>query len=91
MMRKSVGCDVLESRPARRNAYSRVLCWIAQESRAQGQPGVVMAEAYDPQGKLLKEFEIGHFDRKSGQVTKMELRNVQAKTSTRLVFETGQE
>ena len=91
MMRKSVGCDVLESRPARTNLYSRVLCWIAQESRAQGQPGTVFAEAYDASGKLLKEFEVTDFSRKIGQVTKMELRNRQTKTSTRLVFEPGQD
>jgi len=85
MMRKGRGCDVLESRPAQTNLYSRVLSWIDQESRAEGQPGLLMAEAYDKNGKLLKEFEITDF--KEGQVREMELRNRQTKTSTRLVFE----
>ena len=84
-MRKGRGCDVLESRPAQTNLYSRVLSWIDQESRAEGQPGLLMGEAYDRNGKLLKEFEIKSF--KKGQVREMELRNRQAKTSTRLVFE----
>jgi hypothetical protein len=83
-MRKGRGCDVLESRPARTNAYSRVLSWIDQESRAQGQPGLLMAEAYDAQGAKLKEFEIKSF--KNGQVADMEIRNLQTKTSTRLQF-----
>ena len=85
MMRKGRGCDVLESRPAQTRFYSRVLSWIDQESRAEGQPGLLMAEAYDRHGKILKEFEIKGF--KKGQVREMELRNRQTKTSTRLVFE----
>lgn len=84
-MRKGLGCDVLESRPAGTNLYSSVRSWIAQESRAQGQPGVVMAEAYDQQGRLLKEFEVNGF--KKGQVTSMELRNRQSKSRTRLLFD----
>jgi hypothetical protein len=84
-MRKGRGCDVLESRPAQVSFYSRVLSWIDQESRAEGQPGLLMAEAYDRNGKVLKEFEIKGF--KKGQVREMELRNRQTKTSTRLVFE----
>jgi hypothetical protein len=85
MMRKGRGCDVLESRPAQISSYSRVLSWIDQESRAEGQPGLLMAEAYDRNGRILKEFEIKGF--KKGQVREMELRNRQTKTSTRLVFE----
>jgi hypothetical protein len=83
-MRKGRGCDVLESRPARTHLYSRVLSWIEQESRAQGQPGLLMAEAYDKSGRILKEFEIRGLTK--GQVTDMELRNRQTKTSTRLQF-----
>lgn len=84
-MRKGAGCDVLESRSAGTGLYSKVRSWIAQDSRAQGQPGLVMAEAYDTNGKLLKEFEISGF--KKGQVTSMELRNRQTKARTRLLFD----
>lgn len=87
-MRKGRGCDVLESRPAQTNLYSRVLSWIDQESRAQGQPGLIMAEAYGRDGKLLKEFEIKGMKEVAGrwQVREMELRNRQTKGSTRLEF-----
>jgi hypothetical protein len=86
-MRKSRGCDVLESRPEQVTLYSNVLSWIDQESRAQGQPAVWMAEAYDRKG-LLKEFEIKDLERIAGrvEVREMEIRNVRAKTSTRLRF-----
>ncbi len=88
-MRKGRGCDVLESRPTKTNLYSRVLSWIDQESRAQGQPGLLMAEAYGADGRLLKEFEIKGFKKVAGrwQVREMEIRNVRDKTSTRLQFE----
>ncbi len=86
-MRKSQGCDVLESRPALVTLYTNVLSWIPQEARAEGTPGVLMAEAYDRKG-LLKEFEIKDFERIAGrwEVREMEIRNVRARTSTRLRF-----
>jgi len=91
-MRKGRGCDVLESRPAQAGLYSRVVSWIDQESRAQGQPGLLMAEGYDRQGKLLKEFEIKSFKKVAGrwEVSEMEIRNRQTKGSTRLQFDFGQ-
>jgi hypothetical protein len=87
-MRKGRGCDVLESSPASRHLYSRVLSWIDQESRAQGAPGVIMAEAYDGHGKIFKEFEVRGMKEVGGQwqVREMELRNRPNKTSTRLQF-----
>jgi hypothetical protein len=91
-MRKGRGCDVLESRPAQPGLYSRVVSWIDQESRAQGQPGLLMAEGYDRNGKLLKEFEIKSFKKVGGrwEVSEMEIRNRQTKGSTRLQFDFGQ-
>lgn len=83
-MRKGRGCDVLESRPGRAGLYSRVISWIDQETS-----GLLMAEAYDTSGKLLKEFEVKGFKKVAGQwqVREMEIRNRQAKTSTRLQFQ----
>ncbi len=85
-MRKGRGCYVLESRPADASAspYSRVLSWIDRESG-----GLLIAEAYDQQGKLLKEFEIRGVTKVAGQwqVKKMEIRNDQADTRTTLVFD----
>jgi hypothetical protein len=83
-MRKGRGCDVLESRPAATNIYSRVVSWIDQDTRAQGNPGLLMAEAYDRRGAILKEFEVKGI--KNNQVSEMEIRNRQTKTSTRLQF-----
>ncbi|HMJ88274.1 MAG TPA: outer membrane lipoprotein-sorting protein [Candidatus Acidoferrum sp.] len=83
-MKKGLGCNVLESRPANVGIYSRVVSWIDQESS-----GVLKAEAYDARGKLLKEFEIRKFDRDAGQVSEMEIRNRQTKGSTRLRFDSG--
>jgi hypothetical protein len=87
-MRKSQGCDVLESRPSQITLYSNVLSWIPQDARAEGTPGVLMAEAYDARGRLLKEFEIKDFERIAGrwEVREMEIRNVRTRTSTRLKF-----
>lgn len=83
-MRKGRGCQVLESRPAEVTLYSRVLTWIDEETN-----GILMAEAYDAHGKLLKEFEVSGFAKVNGryQVSEMEIRNRQTKTRTRLVFE----
>lgn len=88
-MRKGQGCDVLESRPAQITVYSRVVSWIVQESRRQGQPGLVMAEGYDPRGRILKEFEIKGLKEVAGQrqVSDMEMRNRQTKGATRLQFQ----
>jgi outer membrane lipoprotein-sorting protein len=83
-MKKGRGCDVLESRPANVTLYSRVVSWLDQETG-----GLLMAEAYDANGKLLKEFEVSKFDRKAGQVREVEIRNRQTKSSTRLRFDTG--
>ena len=82
-MRKGRGCQVLESRPAAITLYSRVLSWIDEEAN-----GILMAEAYDARGKLLKEFEVKAFKKIAGrwQVREMEIRNRQTKTSTRLQF-----
>lgn len=87
-MRKGRGCYVLESRPATNHLYSRVLLWLDEESLDAGAgPGILFAEAYDARGKLLKEFEVNAFDKARRQVSEMEIRNRQTKTSTRLRFD----
>ena len=88
-MRKGRGCDVLESRPAGAAPYSSVRTWIDQESRSQGQPGVLVVEARDGQGSSFKEFEIKSMKKVAGQwqVQEMELRNRETKARTRLLFD----
>jgi len=76
-------CKVLESTnpDPSTNGYSRVLCWIDNETF-----GIVEAKAYDAQGKLLKEFYPKDIKRVDGQwrVGSMEIDNVQTGSRTRL-------
>lgn len=88
--RRNCSCVVLESanpNPAT-NGYSRVDSWIDEESG-----GIVMARAYDAQGKLLKEFYPKDVKKVKGQwqVESMELDNVQTGSRTRLEFDLKQE
>ena len=66
------------------NGYSRVVSWIDKESG-----GILQAEAYDAQGKLLKVFEPKSFKKVNGQweLQEMEIRNVQTGSRTRLEFD----
>jgi len=66
------------------NGYSRVLSWIDKESG-----GILEAEAYDVQGKLLKDFAPKSFKKVNGQweLQEMEIRNVQTGSRTRLEFD----
>jgi hypothetical protein len=87
-VKKGQTCDVLESRPATVAAggYSRVVSWIDRDTG-----GIVQADAYDADGKLLKEFEVREFSKVNGEwrVTEVQMRNVKARTSTLLVFDYG--
>ena len=88
-MRRSRSCNVLESINADpiAGAYSRVRCWIDIESG-----GIVLAQAFDSQDKLLKEFAPKEIKKIQGewQLEEMEIRNVQAGSRTRVVFNLGQ-
>lgn len=85
-MRKSRSCHVLESLNPSPGAqeYRRVVSWIDVESG-----GVVVAEAYDAQDRLLKEFSVNSMKKVNDrwQVQQMEIRNVQTRSRTRLEFE----
>ncbi|HTL54991.1 MAG TPA: outer membrane lipoprotein-sorting protein [Candidatus Limnocylindrales bacterium] len=87
-MRRSRSCNVLDSinpQPVA-GGYSRVRCWLDIESG-----GIVMAEAYDAQDKLLKEFAPKEIKKIEGewQLEEMEIRNVQAGSRTRVIFDLG--
>jgi hypothetical protein len=66
------------------NGYSRVLSWIDKETG-----GPLQAEAYDANGRLLKEFAPKSFKKANGQweLQEMEIRNVQTGSRTRLEFD----
>jgi hypothetical protein len=88
-MRRSRSCNVLDSidpQPAA-GGYSRVRCWLDIESG-----GIVLAEAYDAQDKLLKEFAPKEIKKIEGewQLEEMEIRNVQTGSRTRVIFNLGQ-
>ncbi|HEY5345971.1 MAG TPA: outer membrane lipoprotein-sorting protein [Verrucomicrobiae bacterium] len=91
-VKRSRGCTVLEStNPNSPNdktvppiRYSRVVSWIDSESG-----GIVQAEAYDANGKLLKDFAPKSFKKVNGQweLQEMEIDNVQTGSRTRLEFD----
>lgn len=79
-------CKILEStnpNPSA-NGYSRVLCWIDNESL-----GIVEAKAYDAQNKLLKEFYPKDIKKVNDQwqVGSMEIYNDQTRSHTWLKFD----
>lgn len=85
-MRHSRACQVVEStREKSATGYSRVLAWIDNETG-----GLVRAEAFDSNGKQLKEFSIKSFKKIEGrwQLKSMEILNPATDTRTRLEFET---
>jgi hypothetical protein len=85
-MRRSRGCLILEStnpNPAP-GAYVRVRSWIDSENR-----GIVIAEAYDANNKLLKVFTPNDPTKVEGrwEIEELELRNVQDKSQTVIKFD----
>ena len=84
--RRTRACAVLESinpNPAA-GGYSRVDTWIDNETL-----GVVHAEAYDANDKLLKIFDPKSFKKVNGQweLEDMEIRNVQTGSRTVIKFD----
>jgi hypothetical protein len=85
-MSRSRPCRVLESETPHPVAggYARVLSWIDNETG-----GVLQAEAYDRQGKLLKKFALGSIQKVQGQwrLQEMRIRNAQTRQQTELKFD----
>ena len=83
-MRKGRPCKVLESVNPHPGAagYTRVRSWIDAKT---GKP--ILAEAYGPDDKLLKEFEVGSLTKVNGQweLKNLEMRN--ARTDSRTILE----
>lgn len=86
-MRRGQPCFVLDSinpHPAE-GGYARVRSWIEKEHL-----GLLMAEAYDANGKLVKEFAAGSFVKDASgnyQLKDMEIRSVKTRTRTELQFD----
>jgi hypothetical protein len=81
---ESTNPDLSSTNPISPIYYSRVRSWIDQETG-----GILEAEAYDAQGKLLKVFEPKSFKKVNGQweLQEMEIRNVQTGSRTRVEFD----
>jgi hypothetical protein len=88
-MRRGRSCRVLESINPKRvpGGYSRVVAWIDVET-----DGLIRAEAFDQDNKLLKEFSVGSFKKVKGkwELQDMEIRNERTDSRTRLEFNLGQ-
>jgi hypothetical protein len=85
-MSRGRSCRVLESSnpdPVS-GSYARVLSWIDNETG-----GILQAEAYDRQGRLLKKFKLGKIQKVQDQwqVRDMSIRNDQTHRQTQLQFE----
>jgi len=85
-MTRSRSCRVLESvnpKPIP-GAYARVLSWIDVET-----DGLIRAEAYDGDNKLVKEFLLGSFEKVDGQwhLRNMKIRSPKTRRETELLFE----
>lgn len=92
-MRRGRPCYVLESRNPSPGpqGYSRVVSWIDRESAAKDGGGIILAEAYGPDSRKLKEFSLGPFTKVKGhwELKWMEIVNVRANSRTRLEFDLG--
>lgn len=83
-------CEVLESRPGStlKNGYSKVVSWIASQ-----RPGVVIvrAEAYDTDGRVLKQFDPKNLQRVQGQwqLQRMQMYNRQTGARSTIDFDLG--
>ena len=88
-IRKGQSCDVLEStNPSPKpGAYRRVVSWLDIDTG-----GIVHADAYDGNDRLLKQFDPKEITKVRGewQLEEMEIRNRQAGSKTRIEFKLGQ-
>ena len=84
-MRKGRVCHVLESSHplVTPSLYARVVSWLDKETG-----GPVLAEGYDGENKLIKEFSIRSFKNVDGrwQLQEMEIRSPRTGSRTRLEF-----
>ena len=89
-LKRSQSCYVLESRnPDANGGYARVVSWMDIDSvRDAGQAAIVLAEAYDAKGKLVKEFEPKGITKVHGQwqLEEMEIRNAKTGSRTSIKF-----
>ena len=85
-MRRSRFCDMLESSNPKPTpqGYSRVISWVEHEPPH----GIVHADAYDTNGKIIKRFDPKEFEKIQGeyQLQEMEIRNLKTGSRTSIEF-----
>jgi hypothetical protein len=85
-IKRGQSCAVLESRnpAAPASGYARVVSWVHLETG-----GLVQAEAYDANRKLVKEFAPKNMRKVDGrwELEEIQIRNPRASTRTRLEFQ----
>ena len=85
-LRRSQACFVLESKNTnpQPGTYAKVISWIDKDTL-----GIVRAEAYDQQGKLMKIFLPTKVKKVDGhyQIKEVEMRNEQTGLKSRLEFD----
>jgi hypothetical protein len=85
-IKRGESCSVLESRNPSPppGGYSRIVSWIDNDTG-----GILLAEAYDARGKLLKEFRPTEFEKVNGEwhLREMEMENVQTGSRSTLIFD----
>jgi YD repeat-containing protein len=88
-LRRGQSCDVLESTnpDPRPGGYRRVVSWLDIDTG-----GIVHADAYDANDRLLKQFDPKEFTKIKGewQLEEMEIRNRQKGSKTRIDFKLGE-
>jgi hypothetical protein len=90
-MRLGQWCHVLESVSPNRPNTNKIISWIDQDSADAGIAGILIAEAYEPNGKQIKKFSLGgsSFKKIKGQwqLEKMEIQNYRTASTTTLRFD----
>lgn len=83
-MKKGQPCKILESTHPAATGYTRVVSWVSIEHN-----GLMLADAYDASGKLVKRFSIGSLKKVDGvwQLRDMEMIDEVRGTETKLEFE----
>lgn len=83
-MKKGQPCKILESTDPSAPGYTRVLSWVSIEHN-----GLMLADAYDASGKIVKRFSIGSLKKVDGvwQLRDMEMIDEVRGTATKLEFE----
>lgn len=83
-MKKGQPCKILESTHPQAPGYTRVVSWVSIEHN-----GLMLADAYDASGRIVKRFSIGSLKKVDGvwQLRDMEMIDEARGTETKLEFE----